>query len=305
MKKNNMYNLAPILLFVYKRLDTLQYTVESLKANLLAKNSELYIYSDAYKSETDKKGVEDVRQFIKSIQGFKSVHIVESIDNKGLAKSIIYAVSEIINQYGKVIVLEDDLLLSSNFLTFMNKSLDFYENNPKVYSISGFMFDIDLKKHYSYDVFFTKRHCSWGWAMWKDRWNRIDWEVKDFQEFMDNFSMQKKFNDIGADLTYSLKRQQKGEINSWAIRCNYQQFKEQTYTVYPLKSKVDNLGFGDDATHTKQRFNKYKATLDRELKYEYSFPDDVFEEPILINKFKRKYSKLTRFYYYVLNKLFM
>jgi len=275
-----------------------------LLSNSLASESDIYIFSDAPRSEKDVDAVEKVRKYISEIEGFKKITVIQSDSNKGLAKSIIAGVTDIINKYDKVIVLEDDLMLAPNFLYFMNSSLSFYQENKSIYSISGFMFDIDYPKNYSYDVFFTKRHCSWGWAMWKDRWNRIDWNVTDFNEFNSSTSQKKAFDEIGADLTLSLQRQQRGEINSWAIRCNYQQFKEQTYTVYPIKSKIDNLGFGDDATHTTQKFSKYKATLDTELKYDFNFPEEPFEDPIILRRFTRKYSKLTRLYYFVLNTLF-
>lgn len=295
---------APIVLFTYNRLLTLKLTVQSLLSNSLASESDIYIFSDAPRSEKDVDAVEKVRKYISEIEGFKKITVIQSDSNKGLAKSIIAGVTDIINKYDKVIVLEDDLMLAPNFLYFMNSSLSFYQENKSIYSISGFMFDIDYPKNYSYDVFFTKRHCSWGWAMWKDRWNRIDWNVTDFNEFNSSTSQKKAFDEIGADLTLSLQRQQRGEINSWAIRCNYQQFKEQTYTVYPIKSKIDNLGFGDDATHTTQKFSKYKATLDTELKYDFNFPEEPFEDPIILRRFTRKYSKLTRLYYFVLNTLF-
>ncbi len=299
-----MNNLAPIVYFTYNRLDTLQRSVKSLQANDLSKDSVLYIYSDAPKSERDFDAVQRVRTFLKDISGFKDIIIFEASTNKGLAKSIIEGVTHVINKHGKIIVLEDDLLLAPNFLSFMNKSLIKYIDNPKVFSISGFMFDIKHKKDYPYDVFFTKRHCSWGWAMWKDRWNEIDWEVKDFAEFIKDTSKRKAFNDIGADLTYSLIKQQKGKINSWAIRCNYHQFKKQTFTVYPLISKIDNLGFGNDATHTKQRFNKYKTTIDTKKTEDFIFPNEVVIDNTLINRFKMKYSNLNRLYYIILNTIF-
>jgi hypothetical protein len=299
-----MKDTAPILLFAYRRLDTLRQTVASLQQNSLAPESLLFIFSDQGRTETEKAQVEQVRAYLKTITGFKKIQIFESDSNKGLANSIISGTTRIINEYGRVIVLEDDLLLTPNFLSFMNTALDKYVNNPEVYSISGFMFDISHTTNYSYDVFFTRRHCSWGWAMWKDRWNEIDWEVTDFAEFNKSVSLKREFDRIGSDLSSSLIRQMEGKINSWAIRCNYHQFKKQTYTVYPLKSKVVNIGFGNEATHTHQRFNKYKATPDTDGKYEFALPDRIFEEKGLLTKFTRKYSLGTRIRYFILNKIF-
>ncbi len=296
--------IAPIVLFTYNRLDTLKETVTALKRNYYAAESELYIFSDAAKSSKDADAVKEVRSFLRTITGFKCIYIVEAEHNKGLANSIINGVTQIINSHNKVIVLEDDLITSENFLSFMNAALDKYEKDPKVFSVSGFMFDIHPQKEYAYDIFFTKRHCSWGWAIWKDRWNEIDWEINDFPQFIGSHKQKKAFDSIGSDLSSSLSRQMKGEINSWAIRCNYHQFKKQTYTVYPLKSKVVNMGFGEDATHTRQQFNKYKATLDAELNRVFRFPETAFEERKLLRRFTRKYSRITRIRYYILNKIY-
>ena len=297
-------SLAPLLLFTYKKLDTLKETVSAIQKNHLAKDTTVYIFSDGAKHDRDLAAVNEVRKFIHSIDGFREIFIIESPVNKGLANSIIAGVTKIINEFGKVIVVEDDLRLTPNFLTFMNDSLNFYENDSRVFSVSGFIFSMPVSHDYQYDIFFTKRHCSWGWAMWKDRWNEIDWNVQDFPEFIHSVNQQKSFNKLGSDLTHSLIRQQKGEINSWAIRCNYHQFKKQSYTVYPVKSKVDNIGFGEAATHTVQRFNKYKTTLESQPKFQFKFPDEVFEDQNLLKSFNSKYSKATRMYYYVLNKLF-
>jgi glycosyltransferase involved in cell wall biosynthesis len=297
-------NPAPILLFAYNRLDTLKQTIQSLKANELASQSPLFIFSDAPKSEKHIEMVTEVRNYTSSVSGFKSVTVIEAQKNLGLANSIIAGVTRIINESGVVIVLEDDLVLTPNFLTFMNSALSKYEGDPLVFSVSGFIFDMKIKKDYQYDAFFTKRHCSWGWAMWKDRWNEIDWNVSDFSDFANSKEHQQRFDELGSDLSSSLKRQMKGEINSWAVRCNYHQFKKQTYTVYPIVSKVDNLGFGSEATHTTQRFNKYKTTLETNPKYNFKFQDQVVEDRFLLSQFTKKYSVSTRLWYYFLNTIF-
>ena len=297
-------SLAPIVLFTYNRIEPLKKTVECLQKCDLSLESELFIFSDAAKNASDEEAVKQVRNFISGIRGFKAIYITKSLKNKGLANSIIDGVSNIINQFGKAIVLEDDLLVSSNFLNYMNRALDFYELDQNVFSVSGFIFDIKIPDDYAYDVFFTKRNCSWGWAMWKDRWNEIDWEIKDFDTFVNSHKQHRAFNRIGSDLTQSLIRQKNGKINSWAIRCCYHQFKKNTYTVYPTMSKVTNIGFGTDATHTKQYFNRYFTTLENPVKNQFSFPPYASESKMLLKQFTQKYSILIRTYYFVLNKVF-
>ncbi|MDD4082332.1 MAG: glycosyltransferase [Sphaerochaetaceae bacterium] len=154
---------APIVLFVYSRLDHTKRTVEALKNNLLADESNLIIFSDAPKNEKSKKAVEEVRKYIHSIKGFKSVKIIERKNNVGLANSIIDGVTKVVNKYGKIIVLEDDLVTSKYFLNFMNDSLELYKNESKVISISGYTYPVGGLA----ETFFIKGTDCWGWATWK------------------------------------------------------------------------------------------------------------------------------------------
>ena len=181
-----LISLSPILLFVYNRLEHAKKTIEALKNNYLAKESELIIFSDGPKKEKDKNNVEKVRNVIKNIEGFKNVEIKISENNKGLANSIISGVTEIINKSEKVIVLEDDLITHPYFLTYMNEALDYYKNNNKIWSISGYCPPIEIPNNYYNDIFLSPRASSWGWGTWKNRWDLNDWEIKDFDNFIKN-----------------------------------------------------------------------------------------------------------------------
>ena len=144
---------TPICLFTYNRLHETKQTVKALKENFLAMESDLFVFSDGPKNDAGRLKVEAVRQFLTSVNGFKSVKVFESEQNKGLANSIISGVSQIIQKYGKVIVLEDDLITSTNFLNFMNQALDYYASKEKIFSISGFGHKVGLPADYPYDVF--------------------------------------------------------------------------------------------------------------------------------------------------------
>lgn len=166
--------LAPIVLFVYNRLWHTQQTIESLQRNELAGESELYIYSDAPRNENDRAGVEKVREYIRDIQGFKLVSIIERSDNYGVDRSIIAGVTEIINSYGKIIVLEDDLESHPQFLAYMNKALEKYENDRKVFSITGYSYTNEIEDESLDDTYFLQLTNSWTWATWKNRWDELD-----------------------------------------------------------------------------------------------------------------------------------
>lgn len=245
--------LAPIVLFVYNRLELTQKTIEFLLCNQLCAESELVIFSDGSRNESDKIKVEEVRQYIKSISGFKKITIKESILNKGLANSVISGVTQVFEKYDKVIVLEDDLLTAPDFLKFVNEALNFYKDDSKIWSITGYCPPIKIPKEYESDVFLALRPSSWGWGTWKNRWNNIDWEIKEYKELVKDKRRQREFNKGGNDLYNMLRNQKEGRIDSWAIRWSYNQFINSANTIYPVITKVQNIGFGNEATHTKKK----------------------------------------------------
>ena len=291
---------APVVLFCYKRLDTLKQTIESLQQNYCADESELYIFSDGAKKTEEEPVIAAVRDYLKTVTGFRKVTITEAIQNKGLASSIIGGVTDIINKYDKVIVLEDDLVTSRNFLIYMNKGLDYYKDNSKIFSIAGF--SIPIKGQNESSVYFTQRASSCGWGTWKDRWNVIDWEVKDYPELMSSRPARRAFNKMGSDMTGLLTKQKQGKINSWAIRWCYHQFKYDLYSVHPVVSKIKNIGYGSaDATHTRESFNRFETKLDASNAIEINFNIPVRLEKNVIRQFVRPYSIPYRVLYKMIN----
>lgn len=291
-----MKTLAPIALFCYKRLDTLKQTIEALQKNYLAAESELFVFSDGPKKAADESIIKEIRSYLKTIAGFKKITIVEAPVNKGLAASIINGATEILNKYGKIIVLEDDLVTSRNFLTYMNQGLDYYENNPKIFSIGGF--SIPIKGPKGNTIYYTQRAASCGWGTWKDRWSIIDWEVKDYPALMKDSSAKRAFNRMGSDMISLLTKQREGKINSWAIRWCYHQFKHDLFSVHPVVSKITNIGFGSpDATHTKERFNRFDTALDTNVSTDTDFDVPVRLEKKIIRQFVRPYTIPYRIWY--------
>lgn len=288
--------LAPICLFTYNRLKETQQTVEALILNNLAQESELIVFSDGPKNDEDITKVEEVRLYLHSVSGLKSVEIIESPVNKGLANSVISGVTQIIEQFGKVIVLEDDLITSPNFLDYMNQALFFYQDRKRVLSVSGFSFSINYSSNYQYDIELGYRASSWGWATWNDRWNGIDWEIKDYYSFKWNSLKRLKFNRGGSDMAHMLDRQMNGQINSWAIRFCYHQFKHDLLDVFPIKSKVINNGFSPNGTNCKFETKRFKTILDTSGKRYFRFNDELNVNKDVIKEFYQHYSFATRFF---------
>lgn len=279
-----MKNLAPIVLFTYKRLETLQKTISALISNSSATQTNLIIYSDGAKNEEDQIIIEKIRNYLKTITGFKSVRIIASNSNKGLAASIIHGVSEVMTEYHKAIVLEDDLITSTNFLDFMNQALEQYQNNPEILSISGYSPIIkDLSNN---EIYYTQRASSWGWACWEDRWKEIDWEVKGYESFKKDKQAKKRFNAMGSDMTLMMQRQMNGTLNSWAIRFCFHQFQNNLYSVHPASSKIQNVGFAEKyATNTVQNYNRFHSELDTSNTIDFNFDKKVQLEKDIIKQF--------------------
>ena len=274
--------LAPICLFTYNRLEETKLTIEHLQKNNLAKESNIYIFSDGAKNESSFNSVQAVRQYLKTVDGFNQITVIEAAVNKGLAESIKSGVTKVISKYGTAIVVEDDLITSVNFLDYMNESLAFYKNIDDVFSISGFCPEIDKSSSEPHDAFFWGRAHSWGWATWLSCWESVDWDIKDWEEFSKDPQKVKEFNSYGTDLFGMLKKSMKGKINSWYIRFNYNQFKQGKLTVYPFKSKVINIGFTEEATHC-DTYNRNKIVFDRSVNNDFSLPK-VLEIKLSIRK---------------------
>ena len=281
-----MDKLSPIVLFVYNRPEHTKRTVESLLKNTLAGKSALFIFSDGAKNDRDEQKLKAVRDYIKAVKGFSKIEIVLREKNFGLANSVISGVSEVFKQNDRVIVMEDDIITSPSFLTFMNKALTFYEDDKTIYSISGYPYPIKIPSTYKKDVFISYRASSWGWGTWKDRWEKVDWEITDFNKFISDNESQKLFENGGQDLTPMLKAQMKGKIDSWAIRWSYAHFKNKAYCLYPIVPLCKNIGTDRSGTHSSSS-KKLDVNLD-ESKIDF----EMFKTPELNEEITEQIQKL-------------
>jgi len=256
-------DIVPIILFVYNRPWHTQQTVEALKKNELACESDFFIFSDGPKVEND-ENVRKVREYIKTIDGFKSVTIIEREKNLGLANSVIAGVTEIVNRFGKVIVLEDDLVTSKYFLKFMNDALDFYEHEEKVISIHGYIYPVKSKLP---ETFFLKGADCWGWATWKRGWKIFNSNGNELLKRIKEQDIHNEFDFNGAyPFTDMLEAQVKGKVDSWAIRWHASAFLKGKLTLYPGRSLVSNIGMDNSGTHCGENKEFDNNTIDREVK---------------------------------------
>ena len=240
-------HFAPILLFVYNRPEHTRQCIESLQKNSLAADSHLFIYADGAKDSTQQETVNDVRNYIRTIQGFKQITLIERDENWGLARNIIDGVTTQVNQYGKVIVLEDDLVVAPYFLAFMNDALEVYKNEPKIGHIQACDFTQDPSLP---DTFLIKWTGSWGWATWDRAWKHFNPNGKELLQELETRNLTRTFDFNGKyGFTRMLRRQIEGKNNSWAIRWNASLFLKDILSLNVGRSLVQNEGFDGSGTN--------------------------------------------------------
>lgn len=278
--------LAPIVLFVYNRPWHLKQTVESLAKNELALSSDLIIFSDGpkvdsadpIKSEAAISQVEEVRNYIRGINGFKSRTIIESETNSGLANSIIRGVTRILREFETTIVLEDDMLLSPYFLKYMNDALQIYHDSEDVISIHGYIYPLKKKLP---ETFFLKGADCWGWATWRRGWDMFEEDGKLLLKMLDKEKLKKEFDFNNSFSYYKMLEDQVGGINdSWAIRWYASAFIKDKYTLYPGNSFVNNIGFDNSGTHC-STFNKFDCEVAKK-------PIKIYKIDVIEDKYVRK-----------------
>jgi hypothetical protein len=249
---------APIALFVYKRLSHLQQCVEALKKNQYADQSDLIIFSDGTKNESDDPAVKAVRDFLPTITGFRSVHVVAHDQNLGLSASILKGVTDVVGKYGKVIVMEDDLIASRYFLKFMNDGLDTFENDDRVISIHGYLYPVKAELP---SYFFLRGADCWGWATWKRGWDLLETDGKALLKELTESGETKRFNfNNSYPYLQMLEDRIVGKNNSWAILWYASAFLKNKLTLYPGISLVQNIGNDNSGTHSKQT-DKYDVQM--------------------------------------------
>lgn len=246
-------NLAPVILFLYNRLDHTKRTVEALQRNDLAAESDLYVFCDGPKQNATSEQllkVQEVQSFAEHITGFRNVFIKKQSQNKGLANSVISGVSEVTKKYGRVIVVEDDIVTHPFFLRFMNDALVFYGNDKRIFTIGGMTDKIDIPKNYKKDVLVSQRVESWGWATWADRWFSAEWDISKYSIWGRN--QKKGIKQLcrgGDDLWRMLQMQNQKKIDSWAVRWQYNMSNQNKYCLRPVLSFVVNVGLDGSGVH--------------------------------------------------------
>lgn len=251
---------APIALFVYNRPEHTKLTVNALAKNTLATKSDLFVFSDGPRHADAGSAVAEVRAYIRTISGFRSVHLVEREHNLGLARSIIDGVGKLCTEYGRVIVVEDDIVTSRHFLSYMNDALNYYKHEERVMHVSGYMFPVTNPETLPETFFYRATSC-WGWATWSRAWQHFEPNANVSLNQIYAGKMQTEF-DVGGTMPYvkMLRSQLKGEIDSWAVRWYASVFLRGGQCLHPRYSLVSNIGMDGSGVHC-NKTDQYAASL--------------------------------------------
>ena len=266
-------NLAPIVIFCFKRIDLLKKLIKSLEKNPEHKHSTIYFFSDNFKDKKDEKEVQKVRNYIKNKISFKKKIIYFREKNYGLKKNILDGVECVFKKYKKIIVLEDDLEISENFLKTMNYFLKKYSNDRKIYTITGYSFDFE-KNILKEDFFLLKRPSSWGWATWKNKWKNL--KKKN--------SIKKIYHKYGNDLALMNIKNNKNNLNSWAFDWSINHINKDKFCIYPKYSMIKNNGYDEYATNNLFKSKKLFTSIKNSKFKNYSVANESLEMKNLCKK---------------------
>ncbi len=243
-------DLSPILVTVYNRLDHLKRCIDALISNNLANQSILYIASDGPFTSEHNEIILSIRKYINGIKGFRKVVPIIRPRNIGAHNNAIYAFNNIIKKHGRIIFVEDDTITSSNFLSYMNEALNYYENDKRVLTITGYMPPFKIPYYIACNTWLSKRHCNWGFATWKEKWEKVD--ITEFNRYEDLVKIPRgirNFNFEGNDMSEMLKNDSDGIVTTFDLRICYHMFLNNQFCLYPRISKTTNIGFDGTGMH--------------------------------------------------------
>jgi hypothetical protein len=245
-------NLAPIIVFVYNRPEHTKSTLEALSRNFLADHSQLYVFADGPKANAtpeDLAKIQKVRNVVRGREWCKSTTLIEREKNLGLAENIVQGVSGIVNQFGKVIVLEDDIVTSRGFLTFMNQCLAMYEDDSSVMHISGYMYPLKIQLP---ETVFLNVVTPWGWATWKRAWDNFDFDAERLHAKLmaiPNLDLRDYNAGYGREFYNQLVANVKGSLKTWAVKWHTVIYLNKGFCLHPGRSLVANIGFDGSGEH--------------------------------------------------------
>jgi hypothetical protein len=303
--------LAPIGICTYSRIEHLKQTVHALQLNTLAKESELHIFSDGPRVG-DEQEVGLLREYLYQIDGFKKVHLILQQENN-MVKNTYEAHRSLTRQYGRSIFMEDDIITSPHFLSFMNEALQKYEFNKQVMSIGGYCPPVDMPRKYDQDVFFSKIFCPWGVGIWEDRFAMIDQE-RDFRSKAANNHLANELKYLGKNLNRRFRSlpkriiQDTDTIAKFDLLATIAMVKRLLFTVMPRYSLINNIGLDGTGLRCTLADSRLSQQVDldffpKRLPSEVTPSEKIISEMYLLQSFSTPKSNPMKLFYLFLRRL--
>lgn len=291
------YSISPVLVSVYNRIEHFKKCIESLRENYLAEQTHLFIAVDAPYQERDVNVNKEIIEYVKSINGFKNVTPFIREDNLGRRVNFSLAREEIFKKYDRLIISEDDNIFSKDFLSFVNKGLEFYKDNKDVFSISGYGYPIKVKSDYNKYFYFNNFFSGWGVGIWRDKWNSVNWN-KDFiykyiRSFLKNYPKVYKYNKTANHLVINLINMIKNDTIYGDSYLSLYQYLNKKYSVFPVVSRVRNVGHdGSGANCRKRKKNEVYTNQSIYIgESDHSFMQEI-KEDVYVNGLLKKHFRM-------------
>jgi hypothetical protein len=245
-------SLAPIVLFVYARPEHTRQCLESLMANDLAAESELFIHADGPKKDAPGQILEKiaaVREVIRARPWCGRVHFIEPAENRTMPVALVETVTRIVNQFGKIIVLEDDLVVSKGFLKYMNDGLELYADRKEVFGVEGYLYPIRKRCP---ETFFLPFTATWGWGTWARAWSYFNPSAEALLSMISKGERYRFNLNNSYDIHGMLVKCTTGSWKYWDVRWYASVFVHKGMCLYPKKSLVRNIGHDNSGMHCLQ-----------------------------------------------------
>ena len=294
---NKMYrNTAPVALFVYNRPEHTRRTLGLLRQDLLACQTDLIIFSDGPKGRNDQPKVREVRALLQQVDGFRSVTVREAEGNRGLAKSIVGGVTEVVEKHGRVIVLEDDLIVSPHFLSYMNDALELYEDVDQVMHVCGYWYPVECGE--VPETFFLRYPSSWGWGTWKRAWQHFRKDPETMKKSFSKADIQRFNLDGSVNISEQVLHNLNGKANTWAVFWYASLFRRGGLSLYPSRSLVKNVGMDGSGQHCLKTRMYENALSSKGVEVVPAALKENFAVLECLKKFyiKNRMNRLTRFF---------
>ena len=299
---------VPVVMISYNRPDLVKLTMENVALADSVGGRDIVMFIDGPRNDADVVKQDEIYRTVAAYQSrLPRLEIVRREHNYGCRGNIVDAISSVLNRIGRVIVIEDDILVSRTFLRYMDEALEYYEGDERIWAVNAYQNPyFKVPKNYPYDLYLNPVNMCWGWGTWKDRWDGVDFDLRDWPKDRKDGELISRLNKAGRYIIPLLDAQYEGRLKTWDIQCTYHVVKHGFKCVEPVYQLSKNIGFGPGGEHcaasmpffSRQKYYNFMPRLvknigeneDIERQWEYlSWNKNFFDR--VIRKLKREMAR--------------